>query len=115
MAVASVKARLAVLADELRRGQIVEARLRQPGYIVHGLCDRATGDILIDPAPATVSTLLHELLHRRYPDWPERRVRAEERRLLRAMSDADIARWYRAYSRRKRQRRPVAVSDRKEG
>lgn len=108
------RARLAILADELRRGRIREARLREPGYIVHGVCDASTGVIVIDPAPATVSTLLHELLHRRYPDWSERRVAREERQLMRALSDQDLAWWYAQYlRRRRRQRRPVAVDSRK--
>ena len=118
MAAGSAEARalLALLADELRQGRILEARLVEPGYHVHGLSDPATGVIVIDPAPATVSTLLHELLHRRFPRWGERRVSAEERRLMRYLSDDDIRWWYGQYlRRRKRQRRPVAVRHSEEG
>lgn len=101
---------LAILADELRQGRIVEARLIEPGYYVHGLSDPATGVIVIDPAPATVSTLLHELLHRRFPRWSEARVERTERRLMRHLTDEQIRWWHGQYvRRRKRQRRPVAV------
>jgi hypothetical protein len=113
---AEARARLALLAEELKRGRIVEARLVEPGYHVHGLCDRETDAIIIDPAPATVSTLLHELLHRRFPRWGERRVAAEERRLMRYLSDDEIRWWYGQYlRRRRRQRRPVAVRHSEEG
>lgn len=109
---AEARARLLLLAEELRRGRIVEARLVEPGYHVHGLSDPDSGTIVIDPAPATVSTLLHELLHRRYPAWSERRVETEERRLMRHLSDDEVRWWYAQYlRRRKRQRRPVAVRD----
>ena len=107
---AEARARLALLAEELKRGRIVEARLVEPGYHVHGLCDRETDAIIIDPAPATVSTLLHELLHRRYPRWGERRVSDTAHRLVTAMSDEERRVWYRRYRKAaKARRRPVKV------
>ena len=112
MAVGSAEARalLALLVEELRHGRIIEARLVEPGYHVHGLSDPETGVIVIDPAPATVSTLLHALLHRRFPRWPEARVERTERRLMHYLSDDEIRWWFGQYRRRrKRQRRPVAV------
>lgn len=99
------------LAEELRRGRIVEARLHDADYHLDGLCDHDRQVIVVDPIPATVSTLLHELIHRRFPSWSERRVQREERRLIAYMDRAELAMWWRRYSRAKRvRRRPVVAA-----
>lgn len=101
---------LTELAEELARGRIVEARLHDPNYHLDGLCDADRQLIVIDPVPATVSTLFHELLHRRYPSWSERRVRREEARLIAYLDRAELAVWWRRYRRARRvQTRPVVA------
>ena len=98
------------LAEELRRGRIVEARLHDPDYHLDGLCDHDRQLIVVDPVPATVSTLLHELIHRRFPSWSEGRVRREEARLMGSMDRATLARWWQRYQRaRRRRKRPVVA------
>lgn len=98
------------LAEELRRGRIVEARLDDPDYHLHGLCDHDRQVIVVDPVPATVATLLHELIHRRFPSWSEGRVKREEQRLIAWMDRGELARWWRRYARAKRvRRRPVVA------
>ncbi len=95
------------LYDELSRGRIYECSLNDPHWRLDGLQD---GDnIYIDPRPAIIETLMHELLHRRFPRWSERRVTKEARSLLSRMGDADLASWWRAYGRTKRKGRPVVV------
>lgn len=97
------------LHDELQRGHVWECSLRDPHWHLDGL--REGDNIYIDPRPAILEAVLHELLHRRKPRWGERRVTKEAKALVGRMSEADKARWWRAYQRIKRKGRPVAVED----
>lgn len=93
------------LYDELLRGRIFECSLRDPSFRLDGL---QHGDaIYIDPRPAIIETLFHELTHRRRPRWSERRVTKESQRILSKMSDDDLATWWRRYQKAKRKGRPV--------
>lgn len=97
------------LHDELLRGRVFECSLRDPKFRLDGL---QHGDaIYIDPRPAILETLVHELLHRRKPRWAERRVNREARRILSKMTEEEIALWYRRYNAIKRKGRPVDVED----
>lgn len=94
---------LADLEQELARGRVIEAPLRKDGpHHLEGLYDSGTGIIRVNPRPAVVECLLHELVHRRYPQWSEWRVQREGRRLLTALDDAGVDKWYRAYQKAKR-------------
>lgn len=96
------------LEEELAKGRIYEATLiTDDGAHLLGICDHSNGAITIDPKVAIVSTLLHELIHRRYPEWPEARVRRAETMALRKLSQKDIQTWYRRYRRAVKKRRPV--------
>lgn len=97
------------LMDELNRGKVFECSLRDPNWRLDGLQHGEA--IYIDPRPAILETLVHELLHRRKPQWSERRVTREARLLLSKMSDGDMARWWRRYAAVKRKGRPVDVED----
>jgi hypothetical protein len=97
--------RLAELVIELRNGKVVEARLRADGEHVDGYCDFGSDHIYVDPRPAIVSTLIHELLHRRWKHWSERRVRQEERRILAHMTPDEVSKWFRMYTLAKRTRK----------
>jgi hypothetical protein len=100
------------LTHELDRGFIYEATLvTDDGAHLLGMCNLENQHITIDPKVAIVSTLLHELIHRRYPSWSERRVRREEKRALSQLSPKDVATWYRRYRRAVRQRRPVDATE----
>ena len=96
--------RLCELGEELAKGRVVEARLIASDAHMDGLCDYGSQTIYIDPRAAIISTLLHELIHRRYPSWSEGRVAREERRLISNMTPQDVSRWYRHYQRAKRTR-----------
>ena len=96
------------LEQELRRGRIYEASLiTDDGAHLEGMCNHENQHITINPPVSIVAVLIHELIHRRYPEWSERRVRIEERRTLQSMSPQDIQTWYRRYRRAVRKRRPV--------
>jgi hypothetical protein len=98
------------LREEFTRGRIIEARLDDPVLHLDGLKDGES--VIVDPAPSIVETLLHELLHRRYPSWCERRVDSEAKRALQGMTQAQLTGWYKRYQRAKRvARRPVHVED----
>ena len=99
------------ITEEFSKGRIYEATLvSDDGAHIHGLCDYDSGAITIDPKVAIVSTLLHELIHRKYPEWSEKRVRRAETRALNHLSQKDVQRWYRRYRRAVRKRRPVDAS-----
>lgn len=97
------------MRDEIDRGRIFECSLRDPKWRLDGLQDGE--NIYIDPRPAIIETLCHELLHRMRPRWSERRVTQESRRLLSRMSEQDLAAWWRRYQRIKRKGRPVELAD----
>jgi hypothetical protein len=97
------------LWDELGRGRVWECSLRDSSFVLDGLQD---GDnIYIDPRPAVLETLVHELIHRRKPRLGERAVTKEARRLVCGMDEATKAKWWRAYQRVKRKGRPVELED----
>lgn len=88
------------VCTELGRGHITEARIVDKNYVQ---CDGFTGGgagtrhITINPIHETVDTLIHELLHRLYPQWSERYVRTRTGRLMRNLSDAEFQAIYDEY------------------
>jgi hypothetical protein len=93
------------LWDELQRGRIYECSLRSTSEQIEGLQE---GEVIyIDPRPAILETLLHELTHRRKPRWSERTVTNHARRLALRMDELTKAKWWRAYNKVKRKGRPV--------
>lgn len=101
------------LTEEFARGKIFEARLNSVGKRAHlyGIYDPDRDEIVIDPRRAIVETLIHELLHRRFPHWSERRVRQTERRIMAEMALEDVWTWYRRYRRSAKKSRRVDVLD----
>ena len=97
------------MLEELERGQIFECSLRDPKFRLDGLQDGER--VYIDPRPAIIETLIHELIHRRKRQWGERRVTREARRLLYTMADQDLARWWARYNRTKKKSRPVEIEE----
>jgi hypothetical protein len=103
---------IASITEEFANGRIYEATLvTDDGAHLLGLCDHEKGAITIDPKVAIVSTLLHELIHRKFPSWTERTVRRAEIRALKQLSQKDIQVWYQRYRRAVRKRRPVDAID----
>lgn len=97
------------LYDELQRGKVYECSLRDPRWHLDGFKD---GDcVYIDPRPSILESLCHELLHRLKPQWGERRVTAEARRLVGHMNEQDMRRWWAAYNRIKRKGRLLEIDD----
>lgn len=103
--------RLEELVQEYERGRIYEATIVADDAHLEGQTDHAKQTITIDPKVSIVATLLHELLHRRYPLWSERRIAREERRLMGLLTLQDIQTWHRRYQRAVRKRRPVDGND----
>ena len=95
------------LWDELHRGRVLEASLRDPRWHLDGLQDGET--IYIDPRSSILETLTHELIHRRHPRLGERIVTRAARRLVAGMTEAEKTRWWKAYCRIRRKGRPVDV------
>lgn len=93
--------------DELLRGRVYECSLRSSEFQMDGL--QSGESVYIDPRPAILETLIHELLHRRFPRWGERKVEREARWLVVQMDEATKRRWWRAYQKTKQKARPVDV------
>lgn len=108
--VETFNALMAELADEFSKGKVFQAEIHSEGEVIEGLYEPSSGAVYVDPVPNVVDTLLHELLHRRYPRWGERRVSDTAHRLVTAMSDEERRVWYRRYKKAaKARRRPVKV------
>ena len=84
---------LKTLRAELRKGGIHEATIKAKGWHLDGLCDHDKGAVYVDPAPTITEVLLHELLHRKYPKWSEKRVDRTARQLLRSMTTRQVQWW----------------------
>lgn len=97
------------LYDELQRGRVYECSIRDARFQIDGL--QCGEQIYIDPRPAILETVLHELLHRRKPRLGERRVERDARRLAVGMDEATKMKWWRAYRRIKRAGRPIGTED----
>ena len=104
-----MRATLEEVWAELQKGAITEAALHDPLMHVDGLCDYGSQRVYVNPKPSLVETLLHELIHRRWPRWGEKRVDTEAKRLLCEMSNAEVAKWYRAFQRTARKRKSPRV------
>lgn len=98
---------IASLSEEFAKGRIYEATLITDDAHLEGMCDTDTGVITLDPKVTIVSALLHELIHRRYPRWSERRVRKAEIEAMGQLTQKDVQTWYRRYKRAVKKRRPV--------
>lgn len=97
------------LADELQRGAIIECSLRDARWHLDGL--QLGASVYIDPRPAILETLIHELIHRRHPRMGERAVTKAARKLMGSMDEQTKARWWRQYNRIKRKGKPVEVDE----
>lgn len=101
---------MAALRSEFANGKVFQAEIHSDGELVEGLYEPSSGAVYVDPVPNVVDTLLHELLHRRYPRWGEARVSKTSHQLVSAMSDEERRLWYRAYQRvAKKVKRPIQV------
>ena len=97
------------LWDELQRGRVWECSLRDPKFHLDGLQDGE--NIYIDPRPAILETLVHELLHRCKPRLGERAVIRLSHGFVMGMDEPAKNRWWRAYQRVKRKGRPVEIDE----
>lgn len=101
---------LAAITEELGKGLIFEAPIVGSKDHIEGLCNWETQEVTVNPSVSVVDTLVHELLHRRFPRWSEDRVRMETWRVMKQFTPADVQVWYRKYKRMaKRKRGPVRL------
>lgn len=97
------------LYDELQRGKVYECSLRSKTWQHDGLLDGES--IYVDPRPAILETLIHELIHRRKPRLGERAVTRMARLIVIRMDEATKRKWWLAYRRVKRKGPAVDVED----
>lgn len=106
------KAQAAQLADlelELARGRIYECSLRAKTWQPDGLLDGEA--IYVDPRAAILETLLHELMHRRWPTIGERSVERQARSLVVRMDEDAKRHWWAAYQRIKKRGKAVDLHE----
>ena len=77
----------------LGAGNLSLGPIRCDGEVVEGLAytgmkGKMRGHVVINNQHNTVDTALHELIHRVRPKWSEAKVRAQTRKLMRELSDA---------------------------
>jgi hypothetical protein len=91
---------LRVLA-ELGAGQIREAFIpSEKHFFVDGETEGQA--ITINPVPEVVDTIIHELLHRLYPQWSERYIKNRTSYLMKRMTDEEVQLLYEEYERRRK-------------
>lgn len=101
---------LEVVTIEMEKGLIYERPIVGSKSHVEGLCNWESGEISVNPAPSVCDTVIHEVLHRRFPKWSEERVKEETWRVMSSMTPEDVQAMYREYKRIvKRQRKAVSL------
>ncbi len=99
----------AELWKELGEGNIFEAYIEDEAKRerIYGLseCDK----VYLNHAPHVMDTLLHELTHRRFKRWSEKRVLLTASRIIATMDDAEVRRWHKRYQRVAKKGRTVKV------
>ena len=90
---------LAALGDVTIKQRYLIDPARKKNYFLHGT--QQGEDIIINEAPAIVSTLIHELCHYVRPDWTETTVRRHTPMLLRQIGHAEVQAIYAQYRERK--------------
>jgi len=89
---------------ELGSGSVTEAFLSSKDSYIDGMCDGT--QITVNPVHPVVDTLIHELLHRMYPDRSERSVRRTTSMLRKTLTDDEVQLFYEEYQRRRKRGRP---------
>ena len=79
------------------------------GKHLHGLCDYERDAIFVNVKYSVVDSVVHELLHRKFPRRSERRIQQDTDAILASMTPADIAWWYRRFQVIKRPSRLVEL------
>jgi hypothetical protein len=72
---------------------------------------RQRGHVRLNPSLDLVDTAVHELTHRLRPRWSEAKVRAQTRKIMRELSDAEVDAVYAAIQAVATVRRRRAVVD----
>jgi len=91
---------------ELGAARFIEDYIIDKAELVDGYIEDASGHIYINPVPAVVETLIHEILHRlHWEDWGESYVRNRTTFLMKRMTDSEIQQFYDEYQRRVRRRK----------
>lgn len=94
---------LDTIYSEMLNGPIEERPLvehRPKRGAIRGYCS-SRGVVTVNPIPDILDTLVHELLHRRYPRWTETTVRRETTRFMHRLTPEDMRGLYDFYERHK--------------
>jgi len=103
---------LSLIWEELGKGKVEERPLQEKRprkKAIRGWCDGEHA--VVNPIPDTCDTLIHELLHRRFPDWSERTVKARTTEMIRRLTPEEMRAIYLEYSAVKVPKRSLTVDD----
>lgn len=89
---------------EVGRGRITTAFLKDGRNMTDGFYN-GTGHIYINEVHSIADTIVHECLHRAYPDWHENYVRRTTSYLMRRISDEEAQTLVDVYRQRTRKRK----------
>ena len=92
---------------ELGAAPITEAYIAADDLTVDGVCE--DGRVVINPSHQTVDTVIHELLHRLYPERSERSIKRTTTELRAVLTDDEVETFYGEYKRRRKKGRRRAV------
>lgn len=90
--------------SELGAGRIVEGFIHDAKMFVDGETS-GSGHITVNPVHQTCDTVIHEILHRLYPNWSERYVRRTTTWLRRRMTDEETQTFFEEYNKRVKKKR----------
>ena len=79
---------------------------KRPLLLLRVLAELGKGKLrVVEPVPQNIDTLIHELLHRLYPEWSENYVRNRTSFLMKRLSTDEVAVIHDEYNKRKKGRR----------
>ena len=79
---------------------------KRPLLLLRVLTELGKGQLrVVEPVPQNMDTLIHELLHRLYPEWSENYVRNRTSFLMKRLSKDEVAVIHDEYNKRKKGRR----------
>lgn len=93
---------------EIGAGRITEAFIKDGRSLTDGYFN-GNGHITVNPQHQIVDTVIHECLHRAFPNWTEGYVRRTTTYLRRRMSDEEVQAMYSEYQKRAKKRKSARV------
>lgn len=107
-----MKRRLEEIKEQLSLSKVEERPLceRNPKIKPIRGYSSGNGTVVVNPIPDILDTLIHELLHERYPKWSERYIKSETTRLVRSLTHEEQTALYKEYQACKTKKKKLTVA-----